>query len=76
MVDDRPYVYAVSMQLSPEDRKRVLAQLQRSGSVIRSLEQMFGPYPFTEIGGVLPSIDCSSVVWRPKPALCTTLRRC
>ena len=47
MVDDRPYVYAVSMQLSPEDRKRVLAQLQRSGSVIRSLEQMFGPYPFT-----------------------------
>ncbi len=54
VVDGRPYVYAVSMQLSAEDRKRVLAQLQRSGSVIRILEQMFGPYPFTEIGGVVP----------------------
>ena len=53
-VDGRPYVYAASMQLSAEDRKRVLAQLQRSGPVIRILEQMFGPYPFTEIGGVVP----------------------
>ena len=54
MVDGRPYVYAVSMQLSAEDRERVLAQLQRSGAVIRVLEQMFGPYPFTEVGGVVP----------------------
>ncbi len=54
MVDGRPYVYAVSMQLSAEDRNRVLAQLQRSGPLIRILEQMFGPYPFTEIGGVVP----------------------
>jgi aminopeptidase N len=53
-VDGRPYVYAASMQLSAEDRKRVLAQLHRSGSVIRILEQMFGPYPFTEVGGVVP----------------------
>ena len=55
IVDGRPYVYAVSMQLSAEDRKKALVQLQKSGATIRVLEQMFGPYPFTEVGGVVPA---------------------
>ena len=55
VVDGRPYVYAASMQLSAEHRSRVLEQLRKSASTIRVLEQMFGPYPFTEIGGVVPA---------------------
>jgi aminopeptidase N len=49
-----PYVYAVSEQLSPEDRKKAFATLASSGMRIRTLETMFGPYPFTELGGVVP----------------------
>ena len=51
----RPYVYAVSEKLSPEDRKKAFAALMSSGMRIRTLETMFGPYPFTEIGGVVPA---------------------
>ncbi len=54
VADGRPYVYAVSMQLSAENRSRILGQLRKSAGTIRILEQMFGPYPFTEIGGVSP----------------------
>jgi aminopeptidase N len=49
-----PYVYAVSEQLSPEDRKKVFAALVSSGERIRTLETMFGPYPFSELGGIVP----------------------
>jgi aminopeptidase N len=50
----RPYVYTVSEQLSPEDRKKAFAALMSSGMRIRTLETMFGPYPFSEIGGIVP----------------------
>jgi aminopeptidase N len=49
-----PYVYAVSAQLSPEDRKKAFAALVSSRERIRTLEAMFGPYPFTELGGIVP----------------------
>jgi aminopeptidase N len=49
-----PYVYAVSEQLSPEDRKKAFAMLVSSGMRIRTLETMFGPYPFSELGGIVP----------------------
>ncbi len=49
-----PYVYAVSEQLSAEDRRQAFTTLLRSGERVRILEQMFGPYPFTELGGVVP----------------------
>ena len=49
-----PYVYAVSEQLSVEDRKKAFAALMTSGERIRTLEAMFGPYPFSEIGGIVP----------------------
>jgi aminopeptidase N len=49
----RPYVYAVSEQLSAEDRKKAFAALMSSGERIRTLETMFGPYPFSELGGIV-----------------------
>jgi aminopeptidase N len=49
-----PYVYAVSEKLSADQRKTAFAALMTSGQRIRTLETMFGPYPFTEIGGVVP----------------------
>jgi aminopeptidase N len=54
VADQRPYVYAVSMQLSPADRAKVLNQLEKSAAIIRVLESMFGPYPFSELGGIVP----------------------
>jgi aminopeptidase N len=51
----RPYVYAVSAQLSPEDRKKAFAALMSSAERIRTLETMFGPYPFSEFGGIVPA---------------------
>jgi aminopeptidase N len=50
-----PYVYAVSDKLSAEQRKTAFAALMSSGQRIRTLETMFGPYPFTELGGVVPA---------------------
>jgi aminopeptidase N len=55
--DGLPYVYAVSEQLSPADRKTAFAALMTSVSRVRTMEAMFGPYPFTEIGGVVPAHD-------------------
>ena len=49
-----PYVYAVSEKLPADQRKTAFAALLTSGQRIRTLETMFGPYPFTEIGGVVP----------------------
>src|SRR5215218_987362 len=50
-----PYVYAMSEKLPAEQRKSALAALITSGQRIRTLETMFGPYPFTELGGVVPA---------------------
>ena len=53
VVDGRPYVYAVTEQLSPADRQRALTALRTTGPVVAELEALFGPYPFTEVGGVV-----------------------
>ena len=50
-----PYVYAVSEKLSSEERKAAFAALLTSGERIRTLETMFGPYPFSELGGIVPA---------------------
>jgi aminopeptidase N len=52
--DGLPYVYAVTEQLSPDQRKTAFAAMLTSVHRVRVLETMFGPYPFTEIGGVVP----------------------
>ena len=49
-----PYIYAVSEKLPADQRKTAMAALMTSGQRIRTLETMFGPYPFTEIGGIVP----------------------
>ncbi len=54
VADGRPFVYAVSMRLSAGDRRAAFAQLVRTPAVIKVLETMFGPYPFGEIGGIVP----------------------
>lgn len=54
-VDGRPYVYAVSEQLSEPDRAKAFAAMHTSGRIIRTLESLYGPYPFTEVGGVVPA---------------------
>jgi aminopeptidase N len=50
-----PYVYAVSEKLTAGQRKTAFAALLTTGRRIRTLERMFGPYPFTELGGIVPA---------------------
>jgi aminopeptidase N len=48
-----PYVYAVTDQLSAADRATAFTALQTSAAKIRVLAGLFGPYPFTELGGIV-----------------------
>ena len=51
----RPFVYAVSSELSADKRRAAFAQLERTPAIIGVLESLFGPYPFDAIGGVVPA---------------------
>lgn len=55
VADGRRYVYAVSEQLAAADQRKAFAALQISAEIVRTLETMFGPYPFTELGGIVPA---------------------
>ena len=55
--DGLPYVYAVTEQLKPDDRKRAFDALLTSTERVRTMEKIFGPYPFSELGGVVPAHD-------------------
>lgn len=55
VVDGLPYVYAVTDQLSAADRRTAFAVLQTSAAKVRVLSGLFGPYPFTELGGIVPA---------------------
>lgn len=55
--DGRPFVYALSEQLSPADREKALTALRTTPASIRALEAMYGPYPFSETGGLVPVHD-------------------
>lgn len=57
VADGRPTLYAVSAQLPENERKQAFAQLEKSAEVVAGLEKMFGPYPFTELGGVVPAAN-------------------
>lgn len=50
--DGRPAVYAVSELFDPDWHEPVMEQLRRTPEIIRDLEERYGPYPFTTIGGV------------------------
>ena len=53
--DGLPFVYAVTEQLPVKQRQEAFKVLVTSGDRIATLATMFGPYPFTEIGGVVPA---------------------
>jgi len=53
----RQAVYAVSEKFPAGERERILARLRTTPAVIERLESDYGPYPFTEIGGVAPAAD-------------------
>ncbi|MGI3783063.1 MAG: M1 family metallopeptidase [Janthinobacterium lividum] len=55
VVDGLPYVYAVTEQLSAAEQKTALTALQTSDDKVRALAGLFGPYPFTELGGIVPA---------------------
>ena len=52
--DGRPFVYAVSEQIPAPERDRLFTVLERTPSAIRELEAIAGPYPYSEIGGIVP----------------------
>lgn len=55
--DGRSYVYAVSEQLPRRQRAKAFEALQTTPQVIKELEELYRPYPFDEIGGVVPAHD-------------------
>jgi len=55
--DGRPYVYAVSTLLSAEDRTKLFTAMERTPSLVRQLESVAGPYPYSEIGGFVPATE-------------------
>lgn len=50
---DIPLVLAVHRR--NDERSTLMGQLERTGPIIDVLSGMFGPYPFTSAGGVVPS---------------------
>lgn len=56
VVDGRPVVLAVSDLVSGPVRTRAWTQLRRTPEVVRGLEQRYGPYPFSDLGGVVVGV--------------------
>ena len=55
--DGRPGVYAVSHLLDSTMRRAALSALRGTPATIRELELRYGPYPFSQIGGVVSGVD-------------------
>jgi aminopeptidase N len=53
--DGRPYVYAASTRFSGDQRAKLFAAMERTPTLVRELEAFAGPYPYSEIGGFVPS---------------------
>ncbi|OYO17224.1 peptidase [Enemella dayhoffiae] len=58
--DGRPHVYAISKQLNGPLAAGCEAALRRTPETVRRLEEIWGPYPFSELGGVATS---TRVTW-------------
>jgi aminopeptidase N len=54
-VDGLQAVYAVSEQLDGDQRRQAFEAMEHSPEILRTYEPWFGPYPFAEIGGVVPA---------------------
>ncbi len=55
VVDGLPYVYAVTDQLPDADQRTAFTALRTSAAKVSVLAGLFGPYPFTELGGIVPA---------------------
>jgi aminopeptidase N len=53
--DGRPYLYAVSMQLPKAERDKAFKSLEQTPKIIADEETIYGPYPYGQIGGLVPS---------------------
>ncbi|MCW3159257.1 M1 family metallopeptidase [Micropruina sonneratiae] len=53
----RPYTYSVSRRLDVADRAAALRWLDRTPKAVKKLEKYLGPYPFSGIGGFVPSVQ-------------------
>jgi len=52
--DGHPYVYAASTRFSTGDRAKLFAAMARTPALVKELEAVAGPYPYSEIGGFVP----------------------
>ena len=52
--DGRRYVYAVSERLPKAQRERAFGNLAQTPKIISDEEGIYGPYPYHEIGGLVP----------------------
>ncbi len=50
----RPYLYAFSKLLKPAVAEAARASVERTAAITRFEETQFGPYPFDQVGGVVP----------------------
>lgn len=57
--DGRPFVGAVSKQLDPLLADGVTKALGRTPEMVKTLEQIWGPYPSRDLGGVAPAVAFS-----------------
>ena len=71
--DGRPYVYAASTRFSADERATLFAAMERTPALVREIEAFAGPYPYSEIGGIVPATD--ALVRRAGDGHPTDLRR-
>lgn len=53
----RPAVYAVSLLLDADARAAAFDVLRRTPDTLRELELRYGPYPFSQVGGVVVGVE-------------------
>jgi aminopeptidase N len=51
--DGRPYLYAVSNELSEQTRRKAFAGLAATPRIVADLESYWGRYPYGEVGGIV-----------------------
>lgn len=68
--DGWPFLYAVSSDFAPAERDSVNETLRRTPANLRALEEVWGPYPFEEIGGIVPKTSAArfgALETQPRP---------
>ena len=55
--DGRPYTYSVSTRLDVAHQSRAWRWLRKTPAAVKKLEAFLGPYPFSGVGGFVPSVE-------------------